>query len=260
LLMRISRGIDIGIFCASLKQIAACDENPEEAVKTILFGAINSKLAALENNFRSAAFISSDKSRASTTIYGSLKFAAGEQFIIKNSYEKRSSTNLSCIIYGNVLNSTGSIIPLMWNAIKNNISLPLYSDEMTRFIITDNEAVDLIYKGLLCDGLSIVPKAISLRVLELFEIYSERFGLDFYRSKPRLGEKIHEILSSSEEIPRMYAHKSNNHFVISPCFGNPSTVTYTASNLPLMDFSSKDHVITKSDLFTLLEKHDFFRP
>ena len=73
---RVSRNIDYGIFAASLKQIAACDENPEEATQIILNGAINSKYAALENNFKAAAFISTDKSGAATTIYGSLKFAA----------------------------------------------------------------------------------------------------------------------------------------------------------------------------------------
>ena len=67
LLTRVSRNIDYGIFAASLKQIAACDENPEEATQIILNGAINSKYAALENNFKSAAFISTDKSRAATT-------------------------------------------------------------------------------------------------------------------------------------------------------------------------------------------------
>ena len=117
LITRSSRGSNIGIFAASLKQISACDEFPEEAVKTIVNGAINSKFAALENNFEAATFISTDKSRAATTIYGSLKFAAGEQFILKNHLEKKSKTRLSTVIYGNVLNSTGSIIPMIWKSI-----------------------------------------------------------------------------------------------------------------------------------------------
>ena len=86
LLKRSSKGVNIGIFAASLKQISSCDENPEEALKIIANGAINSKHVAIENKFDAATFISSDKSRAATTIYGSLKYFAGEQFIYKNNY------------------------------------------------------------------------------------------------------------------------------------------------------------------------------
>ena len=116
LLKRSSRNQDIGIFAASIKQIEAVDQNFDEAVKIIINGAINSRRISEENNFESSCFISSDKSRSATTLYGSMKFVAGELFIVNS---EDSNVNLSTAIYGNVLNSTGSIIPLIWDAIKN---------------------------------------------------------------------------------------------------------------------------------------------
>lgn len=107
LMKRASKEHDIGIFAASLKQIGAVDQNTEESVRIIIDGAINSRRCAEENEMRAACFISSDKSRAATTLYGSMKFVAGELFIVN---AEKSSTRLSSAIYGNVSNSTGSII------------------------------------------------------------------------------------------------------------------------------------------------------
>jgi len=147
LLTRKSKDHTIGIFAASLKQIEACNDNYEEASKIIIDGAINSRIAAEENNFESACFISSDKSRAATTIYGAMKYVAGECFIAG-----KSECNLTTAVYGNVMNSTGSIIPLIWEYIKNNKTLSLYGQEMTRFLLDVEDAVDLILKSLKYEG------------------------------------------------------------------------------------------------------------
>ena len=154
LLKRASKGHTIGIFAASLKQIEAVDQNVEEGVRVLIDGAINSRRAAEENKFKSACFISSDKSRAATTLYGSMKFIAGESFIVN---AEKSKVRLSSAIYGNVLNSTGSIIPLIWDSINRNYPLTLYSEEMTRFMIDIEGAMDLIEKGLNVSGYNVVP-------------------------------------------------------------------------------------------------------
>ena len=117
LLKRASAGHDIGIFAASLKQIGAVDQNVEEGVRVLVDGALNSRRVAEENNFEAACFISSDKSRAATTLYGAMKFVAGESFIVN---AEDSNVKLSTAVYGNVLNSTGSVIPLIWDAIKKD--------------------------------------------------------------------------------------------------------------------------------------------
>ena len=195
LLKRASKNHDIGIFAASLKQIEAVDQNVEEAVDIIIRGSINSRRISEENKFESSCFISSDKSRSATTLYGSMKFVAGESFIVN---ADKSPIKLSTAIYGNVLNSTGSIIPLMWNAIKNNYSLKLYSTEMTRFMITVDQAVDLIEECLMVNGYNVIPNVKSFKIVDLFEIYKELFGLQYTIDVPRISEKIHEIMISSE--------------------------------------------------------------
>ena len=142
LLIRKSKGHTVGIFAASLKQIETCNDNYEEATKIIIDGAFNSRLAAEANNFKSACFISSDKSRAATTIYGAMKYVAGEGFI-----SGKSTCSLTTAIYGNVTNSTGSIIHLIWKYIEKNDVLPLYNTEMTRFLLDVDDAIDLILKS-----------------------------------------------------------------------------------------------------------------
>ena len=139
------------------------------------------KQIAEENNFKSACFISSDKSRAATTLYGSMKFIAGESFIVN---AERSNVKLSCAIYGNVLNSTGSIIPLIWDSINRNYPLTLYSNKMTRFMIDIEDAMDLIEKGLNVSGYNVVPNLKSFLVKDLFEIFAEEFGLEYKIGEP----------------------------------------------------------------------------
>ena len=124
LLKRASANHDIGIFAASLKQIGAVDQNVEESVRVLIDGSLNSRRVAEENNYESACFISSDKSRAPTTLYGAMKFIAGESFIVNA--DEQSDIMLSSAIYGNVANSTGSIIPLMWKFIQAEKYLTLY--------------------------------------------------------------------------------------------------------------------------------------
>jgi UDP-N-acetylglucosamine 4,6-dehydratase len=247
LLKRSSADHDIGIFAASLKQIEAVDQNVEEALEVIVKGAINSRRIAEENKFDSACFISSDKSRAATTLYGSMKFVAGESFIVNAA---NGRCKLSSAIYGNVLNSTGSIIPLIWNAISNKYALTLYSQNMTRFMITIEEAMDLIEVSLNYTGYNVVPKLKSFRVKDLFEIYAENFGLQYNIGTPRISEKIHEIMISAEEMPRTVddANYYYMHYKL-------------MSDMPInqADYSSKDQVVSKQELSDKLKQHNYYK-
>lgn len=261
LLFKAARNIDYAIFAASLKQINACDQNPEEATQIIIQGALNSKNAAIENKLRAAAFISTDKSRAASTIYGALKFAAGESFIIKNSLEEDSATRLTSIIYGNVLNSTGSIIPLIWKSIADSKPLILYHPEMTRFIITASEAISLVYCGLDEDGCNLLPHAQSCRIIDLFEIYKEKFGLEYELGVPRVGEKLHEVLASCDEISRIMPGPDTNYYKIYPAH---STLSSRPDKSPqLLDpnmLNSQHAVVRKSELYNMLSSHQFYQP
>jgi len=248
LLRRSSVGHDVGIFAASLKQISAVDQNVEESVRILVDGALNSRRVAEDNMFESACFISSDKSRSATTLYGAMKFVAGESFIVNAT----DSPRLSTAIYGNVLNSTGSIIPLIWNAIHNSFELELYSPEMTRFYIDTESAMSLIETGLQVTGYNVIPNLKSFRVIDLFEIYKELFGLKYRITSPRISEKLHEVMISKEEISRTRYDSVNDVY-----FMHHKSV-YNVP-LPWDEFSSKNVTVSKSELYTLLQQYNFFR-
>ena len=237
-----SKGVDIGIFAASMKQIESCEENPLQAIRTIGLGAINSKKAAIENNFESAVFISSDKACSATTIYGACKYVAEQAFLD----EKNHSLN-SCR-YGNVMNSTGSIFPVIADAIKNDRNLTLFGESMTRFLIHTDEAIDLIEFALRDKGCGVyIPKLKSVKIKDIFEIYKENFGLRFEVGIPRPNEKIHELLFSSEESPRMI--DKGKYQIISKNQSNNGAQECYSSDRFLMD---------KKEVYNTLEKHGFF--
>jgi len=248
LLKRKSEGHTVGIFAASMKQIDACSKNHEEAAKIIIDGAFNSRIVAEANNFKSACFISSDKSRAATTIYGAMKYVAGEGFIVGD-----SPCKLTTIIYGNVANSTGSIIPLMWNCIKSKRKLVLYGESMTRFWIDIDEAVDLILKSTKYSGVNIIPVIRSFSVKDLVEIFHEQFDLEYSIGELRIGEKNHEIMASSEEIRRMEYVPEDKLYILHP-EKNVGILSFNNQ-----EYSSRDCVMSKKELLSLLVQKDFYK-
>lgn len=250
LMSRKSKSHDIGIFAASLKQIGAVDQNYEEAVRVIIDGAINSRRCAEENLMESACFISSDKSRSATTLYGSMKFVGGELFIVNSHL---TPTKLSSAIYGNVFNSTGSIIPLIWDSIKKKYELTLYSSEMTRFMLDIENAIDVVETSLGYDGYNVIPNLKSFKVADLFDIYVEKFGLKYKVGQPRISEKIHEIMISSEEVPRTQYDEKSNCYLMHYKDISKSPVTF-----PNNEFSSRDFVVSKTELAEILAQKCFY--
>lgn len=246
-LIRESKGCNVGIFTASLKQISACDENTTEAIDTIINGAVNSRIAAEDNNFESACFVSSDKACAATTIYGACKFVAEQSFIVNN-----SNVPLVSCRYGNVTNSTGSIIPLIKHALQNKYKLNLYSEEMTRFMLSIDDAIDLILNSMKnFSHATIIPNIYSFKIKDLFNIYKEEFGLEYTITTPRVGEKIHEVMISEEEVFRTEKH--DNYFVISPTKTSTSPVNFINR-----EFSSRDYTISKNELKQKLSEYSFY--
>lgn len=247
LLKRASSKSDIGIFAASLKQISSVDENYEEGVNVIINGGLNSRRVAEENNMEAACFISSDKSRAATTLYGSMKYVAGESFIVNS---EESTTRLSTAIYGNVMNSTGSIIPLIWDSIKNERTLVLYSEEMTRFLIEIEDAITLIEESLKVNGFNLIPNLKSFLIKDLFEIYKENFGLKYVIGEPRVSEKLHEMMISKEETPRAFFDEEKNLY-----FMHYKNIYNTG----VKEFTSDNVMISKDELHKYLINKNFYK-
>jgi UDP-glucose 4-epimerase len=219
-------------------------------MQIIVHGAMNSRHAALANNLKAAAFISTDKSRAPTTLYGAMKFVAGEAFILHAEHEK---TKLSSVIYGNVLNSTGSIIPLIWDSINKGYSLKMYGSEMSRFMIDAEQAVDTIEYALNTTGHNIIPNLKALSIKDLFEIYEKRFGLKWELGAPRISEKVHEQMIGNQEVSRVFYDKENDMYLMH--YKN----IHNAVTFPENGFSSEYHTVSKEELEKILERYDFFK-
>jgi len=249
LLEEASVGHTIGIFTASLKQIEAVDQNVEESLQVIIHGALNSRRAAEKNNFKAATFISTDKSRCATTLYGAMKFVAGEAFVVN---AESTPVNLSTVIYGNVFNSTGSIIPLIWDSIRNKYILTLYSEHMTRFMININEAMDCVEYALAKDAFNVIPNLKSFKVKDLFEIFSEVHGLTWKNGVPRISEKIHEQMISPFERERVTYDKENDMFLLH------NKTVYNENILSINGLTSEECTVTKDELKSILEKHNYF--
>ncbi|MEZ4103678.1 MAG: polysaccharide biosynthesis protein [Candidatus Paceibacterota bacterium] len=249
LLKEASRGHTIGIFAASLKQIEAVDQNVEESLQVIVHGAINSRRAASENGFKAATFISTDKSRGATTIYGAMKYVAGEAFIAN---ADETPTRLTSVIYGNVLNSTGSIIPLIWDSIKNNYELTLYGEEMTRFMIDIEQAIDCIEYALKKDNFNIIPNLKSLKIKDLFEIFEEEFRLKWKMGTPRISEKFHEQMISPYERERVTYDREHNMFLLH------NKNVYYETILSPKGLTSEECLVTKEELHDILKKYNYF--
>lgn len=264
LMRRASAGHNYAIFAASLKQIGAVDQNPEESVRVIVDGALNSRRVAEENGMIAATFISTDKSRAATTLYGAMKFVAGESFIVN---AEESKTRLNTAIYGNVTNSTGSIIPLIWNMINRKQKFTLYSTEMTRFMIDIDDAIDLIDFTLFTDrqltGYNIIPEIVSYKVKDLVEIFAEDKGLEYIIGEPRISEKLHEIMIAQEEQPRTFMiAKPNtdrgNYYLMHYKNIVQSIDEYGTGTKTGKEYSSADHTIDKTQLREYLKDRNYY--
>lgn len=250
LLAKALKGHTVAIFAASIKRIEEVDKNVKEASRNIIDGALNSRNAAIKNKLKAAFFISTDKSRMPTTLYGAMKLIAGEAFIANAEMEK---TKLNTIVCGNIINSTGSILPLIWSALEKNTTLSLFGKEMTRFLMTPEEVLAAISLGMDKTGYNIIPKLRSFKVKDLFEIYEKKFGLMWKLGEPRLGEKIHEQMISPHELPRTTFDKKHNTFLIHYRIQNQKQ--------PVKDVGRSDkNLISKKALEQYLKKNNFFKP
>ena len=213
-LSRAMNGVDVVVHAAALKQVPACEYNPIEAVKTNINGSINIINAALDNNVDRVIALSTDKAVHPVNLYGSTKMVAEKLFVQGNSYTGGDrQTKFSCVRYGNVVGSRGSVVPLFLEQKKTG-RLTITDDRMTRFWLTLEEGVQFVRKCLpiMTGGEIFVPKIPSMKVSDLACAIAPKAKIDIIGIRP--GEKIHEILLTEDEA--RHTKEYDTFFVIEP--------------------------------------------
>jgi UDP-N-acetylglucosamine 4,6-dehydratase/5-epimerase len=262
-LLKATRNADIVIHAAALKRLDMIEYNVEEAIQTNILGTMNVVNACLYNGVKTAVLVSTDKACSPVNTYGASKFVA-ERIFSESNYSKGDlPTVFTTVRYGNVLESTGSVIPFFSKKILADEAIPLTHPEMTRFIITPLQAVHLIFRALEhgIGGEVFVPRLPAFAITDLIEMLMEkhqkRTPIKVVGIRP--GEKVHELMINEAELPRTYEFR--DLFVINSAissFHAVQTARYVAEGSPLLPrwtaptYSSKDAVVRGDELKRVL--------
>ncbi len=197
-LRRAFYGVDFVIHAAALKQVPACEYNPMEAVKTNILGSSNVIDAALDAKVDRVVALSTDKAVNPINLYGATKLAAEKLFVQSNAYAGGKTTRFSCVRYGNVVGSRGSVVPLFIRQRKKGV-VTVTDERMTRFWISLNQGVRFVIRCLeeMHGGEVFVPKIPSMAVSDLAKAMAPKAEIKYIGIRP--GEKLHEVLISKDE-------------------------------------------------------------
>ena len=268
-LKRAVEDIDIVFHAAALKHVPLCEYNPFEAAKTNVLGTQNVIEAAMENEVEKFITISTDKAVNPINVMGATKLLAERLTISANFYRGKRATTFSCVRFGNVLDTRGSVIPLFKKQIQNGGPLTITDPNMTRFMMSIQKAVELVLKaaGMAEGGEIFVLKMPALRLGDLAEIMIEELAPE-YGYEPmeikkeiigkRAGEKLYEALMIEEEVENAY--EDEEMFVVLPqTFDVTGKLLYNLpDNFKKMrkgGYSSKDmNLLTKGEIKSMLNK------
>jgi len=212
-LTRATRGVDVIVHAAALKQVPICEYNPFEAVQTNVVGAENVVSAAIENDVPLTIALSSDKAVNPVNLYGATKLCAEKIVTQGNAYSGDSRARFANVRYGNVVGSRGSVIPLFKAQAPTGI-LTITDVRMTRFWITLEQAVDFVLDSLgrMGGGEVFVPKIPSMRVTDMAQALAPDAEQRIIGIRP--GEKLHEVLLTEDEA--RHSLETEDGFVILP--------------------------------------------
>ena len=195
---RAMNGVDLVVHAAALKHVPACEYNPFEAVQTNIMGAENIINAAIDTGVKRVLALSTDKAVNPVNLYGATKLVAEKLFVQGNAYSGGNGTEFSCVRYGNVIGSRGSIVPLFTKQ-RQTGKITITDPRMTRFWISLTQGVEFVMNFIdrMRGGEIFVPKIPSMKVLDLAEAIAPGCRVDFIGIRP--GEKLHEALLSNDE-------------------------------------------------------------
>lgn len=257
-LIRATVDVDYIFHLAAIKHVPICEDQPDEAIKTNIYGTQNIINAAIVNGVKKVIDVSSDKAVEPVNLYGMTK-AVGEKLIIQAN--ELSSTRFVCIRGGNVMGSNGSVIPLFIDRIKNNQSIGITDKKMTRFFLTLEEAIHLIFKASenSIGGETFVMNMPACYITDLADVLMDAYGkVDVLETGLRPGEKINEILVSKHESASTVQY-DKNYFVILPPTANGALLDkYTnLKKFQHTEFSSETTIMNKDEIKAMLLKGKF---
>ena len=210
---RACQGVDVIVHAAAMKQVPACEYNPFEAVQTNVLGAQHVVDCAIDAGVKQVVALSTDKAVNPVNLYGATKLCEEKIIVQGNAYAAAFETRLSCVRYGNVVGSRGSVVPLFKEQLKSG-KLTLTDERMTRFWITLPEAVDLVLFAMenANGGEIFIPKIPSMRMPDLAEAMAPGIPVDVSGIRP--GEKLHEVLLTDDEA--RHAIETEDNYVVLP--------------------------------------------
>lgn len=209
------RDVDYVVHAAALKQVPAAEYNPNECIKTNIYGAQNVIDAAIAADVSRVIALSTDKAANPVNLYGATKLASDKLFVAANNISGAKGPRFAVVRYGNVVGSRGSVVPFFHQLLAQGATkLPVTHKEMTRFWITLDDGVKFVVNNFqrMQGGEIFVPKIPSIRILDLVESISGKREYDLVGIRP--GEKLHEVM-----VPEEMAHHSlefDDHYVITP--------------------------------------------
>jgi UDP-N-acetylglucosamine 4,6-dehydratase len=225
------RDVDYVVHAAALKQVPAAEYNPNECIKTNIYGSQNVIDAAIAADVRRVIALSTDKAANPVNLYGATKLASDKLFVAANNMSGAKGPRFAVVRYGNVVGSRGSVVPFFHQLLNQGVTkLPVTHKEMTRFWITLDNGVEFVIKNFqrMQGGEIFVPKSPSIRILDLVESISGKRDYELVGIRP--GEKLHEVM-----VPEEMAHHSlefDDHYVITPAIKFfDKTVNYLKNKL-----------------------------
>lgn len=213
-------GIDYVVHAAATKIVPTAEYNPSECIKTNILGAMNVIDACIKQGVKRVVALSTDKASNPINLYGATKLASDKLFVASNSFSETHSTRFAIVRYGNVMGSRGSVIPF-FNTLAHTGELPITDIRMTRFMITLEQGVELVWHAFddMLGGEIYVKKIPSMTILDIAKAVAPEATHKIIGIRP--GEKIHEQMIGIEDSPHTYEY--NSYFKILPAIHNWSS-------------------------------------
>jgi UDP-N-acetylglucosamine 4,6-dehydratase len=211
-------GVEYVVHAAATKIVPTAEYNPFECIKTNVNGAMNLIDASIDQGVKRVVALSTDKASSPINLYGATKLASDKLFVASNaSYASGFETRFSVVRYGNVMGSRGSVIPFFYN-LRDKSKLPITDSRMTRFMITLEQGVKLVWKAFedMLGGEIYVKKIPSMKIIEIAKTINPKAKHEIIGIRP--GEKLHEEMISKEDS--LYTYDYGDYYKILPAINN----------------------------------------